>query len=142
MFNELDGINILRNRIAHHEPICNSVYLKTGKVKDDTRTPGLQEVKKKLQYLLMTLKECRAYDAHMDTIMVQNDVLDTAKEEGRAEGKEEGRKEVGAHGRAGVRIEVARKLVAMGLPDETVIEATGISAQEVAALRSGRDARQ
>lgn len=22
MFNELDGINILRNRIAHHEPIC------------------------------------------------------------------------------------------------------------------------
>jgi hypothetical protein len=21
-FNELDGINILRNRIAHHEPIC------------------------------------------------------------------------------------------------------------------------
>ena len=22
MFNELDGINVLRNRIAHHEPIC------------------------------------------------------------------------------------------------------------------------
>lgn len=22
MFNELDGVNILRNRIAHHEPIC------------------------------------------------------------------------------------------------------------------------
>ena len=22
IFNELDGINILRNRIAHHEPIC------------------------------------------------------------------------------------------------------------------------
>ena len=25
MFNELDGINILRNRIAHHEPICFSL---------------------------------------------------------------------------------------------------------------------
>lgn len=22
VFNELDGVNILRNRIAHHEPIC------------------------------------------------------------------------------------------------------------------------
>lgn len=22
IFNELDGINVLRNRIAHHEPIC------------------------------------------------------------------------------------------------------------------------
>ena len=29
-------------------------YLKTGKVKEDTRTPGLQEVKKKLQYLSMS----------------------------------------------------------------------------------------
>ena len=28
MFNELDGINILRNRIAHHEPICNSKIAK------------------------------------------------------------------------------------------------------------------
>ncbi|MDE5712233.1 MAG: Rpn family recombination-promoting nuclease/putative transposase [Muribaculaceae bacterium] len=109
-------------------------YLKTGKVKDDTRTPGLQEVKKKLQYLSMTQKERRAYDAHMDTIMVQNDVLDTAREEGRAEGI--------AEGRAVERLDVARKLVAMGLPDETVIAATGISSQEIAALRSGRDARQ
>ncbi|MDE5674703.1 MAG: hypothetical protein K2I44_05095, partial [Muribaculaceae bacterium] len=74
----------------------------------------------------------------MDTIMVQNDVLDTAREEGRAEGREEGI----AEGRAVERLDVARKLVAMGLPDETVIAATGISSQEIAALRSGRDARQ
>lgn len=26
MFNELDGINILRNRIAHHEPICFALH--------------------------------------------------------------------------------------------------------------------
>lgn len=38
-------------------------YLKTGKVKENTRTPGLQEVKKKLQYLSMSAKERRAYDA-------------------------------------------------------------------------------
>lgn len=67
-------------------------YLKTGKVKEDTRTPGLQEVKKKLQYLSMSPKERREYDAHIDTIMVQNDVLDTAREEGLAEGLEEGKK--------------------------------------------------
>ena len=41
-------------------------YLKTGKVKDNTRTPGLQEVKKKLQYLSMSPKERRAYEEHMD----------------------------------------------------------------------------
>ena len=53
---------------------------------EDTRTPGLQEVKRKLRYLSMTTKERRAYDAHMDNIMVQNDVLDTAREEGWEEG--------------------------------------------------------
>lgn len=68
-------------------------YLKTGKVKENTRAPRLQEVKKKLQYLSMSTKERRAYDAHMDTIMVQNDVLDTARDEGRVEGRAEGRAE-------------------------------------------------
>ena len=29
MFNELDGINILRNRIAHHEPICFALHQPT-----------------------------------------------------------------------------------------------------------------
>ncbi len=65
-------------------------YLKTGKVKENTRTPGLQEVKRKLRYLSMSDKERREYDAHLDNIMVQNDVLDTAREEGLAEGLEKG----------------------------------------------------
>lgn len=34
----------------------------------------------------MTPKERRAYDEHMDNIMVQNDVLDTAHEEGYIQG--------------------------------------------------------
>ncbi|MDE6086636.1 MAG: Rpn family recombination-promoting nuclease/putative transposase, partial [Muribaculaceae bacterium] len=65
-------------------------YLKTGKVKEDTRTPGLQEVKKKLQYLSMTKAERDDYDQHLDNIMIQNDVLDTARQEGREEGRQDG----------------------------------------------------
>lgn len=65
-------------------------YLKTGKVAENTRTPGLQEVCEKLQPLMMTLKESREYDDYMDTIMVQNDVLDTARDEGFAKGYAEG----------------------------------------------------
>ena len=65
--------------------------------------------------MTMTDEERRAYDAHLDNIMVQNDVLDTAKlegreeglkegiivgrEKGRAEGLEEGRKEGRTEGR-------------------------------------------
>ncbi|MDO5131067.1 MAG: PD-(D/E)XK nuclease family transposase, partial [Prevotellaceae bacterium] len=61
-------------------------YLKNNRIKDNTTTPGLKEARQKLLYLTMSDKERRAYDAHMDDIMVQNDVLDTAKREGRAEG--------------------------------------------------------
>ena len=69
-------------------------YLKNNHIKDDTSTPGLKEARKKLLYMTMTDKERRAYDAHMDDIMVQNDVLETAKSEGRAEGRAEGMREI------------------------------------------------
>lgn len=99
-------------------------YLKTGKVKENTRTPGLQEVKKKLQYLSMSAKERRAYDAHMDTIMVQNDVLDTARDEGRAEGRAEG------------VAEVARNMIAAGMDDATISKVTGLTPEAVDAIRN------
>ena len=38
----------------------------------------------------MNEKERHAYEAHMDDIKVQNDVLDTAKMKGREEGRAEG----------------------------------------------------
>jgi len=138
-------------------------YLKTGKVKEDTRTPGLQEVKKKLQYLSMSPKERREYDAHIDTIMVQNDVLDTAREEGlaegleegkkigRAEGLEEGRAEGRAEGKAEGRAEglaegleegkaeerrnTALKMISMGMSNEIIISLTGLSEKEINSLR-------
>ena len=80
-------------------------YLKNGRIKEDTSTPGLQEARKKLQYISMNEKERHAYEAHMDDIMVQNDVLDTAKMEGREEGRAEGREEGRAEGREEGRAE-------------------------------------
>ena len=68
-------------------------YLKNGKIKSDTQTPGLQEARKKFLYLAMSDKEKRAYEHHIDAQMIQNDVIDTARKEGRAEGRAEGRTE-------------------------------------------------
>ena len=100
-------------------------------MKENTRTPGLQEVKKKLQYLSMSAKERRAYDAHMDTIMVQNDVLDTARDEGRAEGRAEGL----VQGRAEGIAKVTRKLIASGMDNGMISSLTGLSLQEVDEIR-------
>lgn len=86
-------------------------YLKNNRIKENTSTPGLKEARQKLLYMTMTDKERIAYDAHMDNIMVQNDVLDTAKMEGRAEGI----------------LDTARNLRAMGMSSDDIQKATGLS---------------
>ena len=65
-------------------------YLKNDHIKEDTKVPGLQEAREKLAYLRMTPEERHAYDRHIDNLMIQNDVIDTAREEGLAQGREEG----------------------------------------------------
>ena len=133
-------------------------YLKNNHIKENTSTPGLQEARKKLLYMTMSDSDRRAYDAHMDDIMVQNDVLDTAKMEGRAEGLEEGRaegraegleegraaglEEGRAEGRAegleeGVQkkaLEVAKNLKSMGLSIQDIQRVTGLSKDEIESL--------
>ena len=86
--------------------------------------------------------ERRAYDRHIDNIMVQNDVLDTAKmegraegrEEGRAEGRAEGREEGRAEGRADEKKESARKMKAKGLDSALISEITGLEEAEIEKL--------
>mgnify|MGYP003054427799 CR=1 FL=1 len=65
-------------------------YLKNDYIRPDTTTPGLREAREKLVYYNMTPTERAAYDRHVDAIMIQNDVLGTAKLEGLIEGEEKG----------------------------------------------------
>ncbi|WP_455584444.1 Rpn family recombination-promoting nuclease/putative transposase [Bacteroides sp.] len=101
-------------------------YLKTGCIRSDTKAPGLEEARKKLIYYNMSQAEQRAYDEHLSAIMIQNDVLDGAKLEGRMEGREEGREEK--------QIEIARNFKKMGLSVEIIIKGTGLSAEEIEKL--------
>ena len=61
-------------------------YLKNGVIRPDTTTPGLVEAREKLQYYNMSSEERHAYDEHINAIMIQNDVLNSAKLEGKIEG--------------------------------------------------------
>ena len=121
-------------------------YLKTGKIRPDTTAPGLNEAREKLKYYSMTPKERKAYDEHLNAVMIQNDVLDTAKlegriegraegiAEGRAEGRAEGIAEGRAEGRAEEKQENARKMKAMGLTNEMIHQITGLSVEEIEKL--------
>ncbi len=125
-------------------------YLKNGHIKDDTTAPGLNEAKRKLQYMAMTRQEKLAYDRHIDAIMIQNDVIDTAKleglvegrtlgrAEGRAEGREEGRAEGLVEGRAEGLVEAniahAKSLKAHGISNDIIADVTGLSVEEITRL--------
>ena len=122
-------------------------YLKNNRISDTTTTPGLREARERLLYLQMTDKERHAYDAHMDDIMVQNDVLDTAKMEGRAEGRAEGLAEGLAEGmakglakghekglaegREAAILAMARRMKEKGMPLADIAEMTGLSVAEL-----------
>lgn len=62
--------------------------------------------------------------------MIQNDVLDGAKLEGRMEGLAEGLEKGLEKG----RIEVARNMKKLGVPMEVIIQSTGLSEKDIEIL--------
>lgn len=105
-------------------------YLKSGIIRPDTKAPGLEEAREKLKYYSMTPQERLAYDRHLDSVMIQNDVIDSAKLEGRLEGIKEGREE----GKEQERLSNARKMKDKGLDDATIADITGLTTEEIANL--------
>lgn len=98
-------------------------YLKDGTIRPDTTAPGLGEAREKLKYYSMTPEDRHAYDEHLNAVMIQNDVLDSAKLEGRMEGLAEGK----AEGKAEANLENAKKMKAMGIDLEMIRQITGIT---------------
>ena len=93
-------------------------YLKNDHIKENTTTPGLQEVRKKLQYLSMNSEDRKAYDRHIDNIMYQNGVFDAAHLEGREERT----------------LEIARAMKENGFDNPTIAKITSLSEQEIMEL--------
>ncbi len=121
-------------------------YLKNGVIDEHTTAPGLREARKKLQYYSMSETEQAAYKTHLLDQMVQNDEIDSAKEEGRIEGRAEGiaegwargvekGKEDGiAEGKLEERRRNAAGMKAAGIPVATIATITGLSAEDIEAL--------
>lgn len=113
-------------------------YLKNGHIRENTTAPGLQEARKKLQYLQMDAKERKAYERAMENIMYQNSVLAASHldgwdgglrigfEMGIAKGRYEGER--------GKQLEIARRMKQMGLAAEAICEATGLDEDELSRL--------
>ena len=121
-------------------------YLKTGIIRPDTKAPGLEEARRKLIYYNMDRAEQLAYDEHINAVMIQNDVLSTAAEEGREEGRQEGRREGRREGRQEGRqegleqgkqeknIENARTMKSLNISFEVIHQVTGLPIKDIEGL--------
>lgn len=98
-------------------------YLKTGIIDPDTTATGLPEAREKLRYYDMSPEERHEYDEHVNAIMIQNDVLNTAKLEGHAEGR--------AESRAEGKLEDAKNLKQLGVSIDIIAQATGLSREDI-----------
>ena len=98
-------------------------YLKTGIIDPDTTAPGLPEAREKLRYYDMSPEERHEYDEHFNAIMIQNDVLNTAKLEGHAEGR--------AESRAEGKLEDGKNLKQLGVSIDIIAQATGLSREDI-----------
>ena len=101
-------------------------YLKDGTIRPDTTAPGLSEAREKLRYFSMPPKERMAYDEHLSAVMIQNDVLDSAKLEGKIEGR--------AEGRAEAYLCMARNMKQLGAPVDMIVKTTGLTVAKIDAL--------
>ena len=101
-------------------------YLKDGTIRPDTTAPGLSEAREKLRYFSMPPKERMAYDEHLSAVMIQNDVLDSAKLEGKIEGR--------AEGRAEAYLSMASNMKQLGAPVDMIVKTTGLTVAKIDAL--------
>jgi len=121
-------------------------FLKTGDIDPSFQAQGLQTARQKLLVEKLPKDEQAAYRRYVDNLHYQASMYETTlfegfkdgeeygRAQGRAEGIEIGEKKGRAEGISEGIILVAKNMKSMGLPDEDITKATGLSAEEIAKL--------
>ena len=80
--------------------------------------------------------ELRAYDKFWDSVSVERTLIDDSYQKGKEEGKEEGIAEGMEKGMSQRSLEIARKMLAKGMDEASVMDMTGLTAEEIKLLKA------
>ena len=88
--------------------------------------------------------ELRAYDKFWDSVSVERTLLDDrfqkgmeeGMEKGRAEGMEKGRAEGIEEGMSQRSLEIARKMLAKGMDEASIMDMTGLTAEDIKLMKA------
>ena len=84
--------------------------------------------------------ELRAYDKFWDSVSVERTLIDDSYQKGKEEGMEkgiaEGMKQGMEKGMSQRSLEIARKMLAKGMDEASVMDMTGLTAEEIKLLKA------
>ena len=80
--------------------------------------------------------ELRAYDKFWDSVSVERTLIDDSYQKGKEKGKEEGIAEGMEKGMNLRSLEIARKMLAKGMDEVSVMDMTGLTAEEIKLLKA------
>ena len=80
--------------------------------------------------------ELRAYDKFWDSVSVERTLIDDSYQKGKEKGKEEGIAEGMEKGMNLRSLEIARKMLAKGIDEASVMDMTGLTAEEIKLLKA------
>lgn len=110
-------------------------FLKTGDIKDGVKAPGLSDARQCLMMDRLSKEERADYVRHMENLRYQRSVIMTGYDDGREDGRIEGRAEGREEGRTESRTEIAKNLLSLHIPMDTIVSATGMSVEEIEKLK-------
>ena len=80
--------------------------------------------------------ELRAYDKFWDSVSVERTLIDDSYQKGKEKGKEEGIAESMEKGMNLRSLEIARKMLAKGMDEASIMDMTGLTAEEIKLLKA------
>ena len=114
-------------------------FLKTGEISEKAKAPGLSVARKCLDLDKLSVAEKKDYVRHMENLRYQRSVIktgyDDGLQEGRAEGRAEGLTQGLVEGEKKAKVKMALNLLALGVPEETIVQASGLTHEEIEKLK-------
>lgn len=114
-------------------------FLKTGEISEKAKAPGLSVARKCLDLDKLSVAEKKDYVRHMENLRYQRSVIktgyDDGLQEGRAEGRAEGLAEGLTQGEKNAKVKMALNLLALGVSIETIVQASGLTQEEIEKLK-------
>ena len=98
-------------------------FLKTGNIRKDATAAGLPEARECLRVDSLSTEDKQAYFRHMESIRHMRSLFDTSRDEGYEEGMEKGMEKQA--------LEIAKNLKNMGMSNEQIVQAAGLSLTDI-----------